>query len=264
MAFSVTTYNVLASAYAHRGWYPRTPAVVLTPEWRIPALAHKIPALNADLLCLQEVEPAVVGRLKAELGQSGYDVHYARNGEGRPDGLAILFRAVRFTSVSATRLVFTDGAGVAPDSGYIALIALFRVENRLLGVINTHLQWDPPDSPPEGRRGFRQARQLLREYKNLENAAAGWILAGDLNDTPGSELTAMMRRTGLDYAHRQLGATATCNVNGEARLIDYLYHSNALRSDPQAPLAINRDTILPSAEEPSDHVALTASFAWKD
>jgi mRNA deadenylase 3'-5' endonuclease subunit Ccr4 len=264
MAFSVATYNVLASAYAHRGWYPRTPAVVLTPEWRIPALAHRISAFKADLFCLQEVEPAVVGRLKAELAQVGYHVHYARNGAGRPDGLAIFYREKIFTSVSATHLVFTDGGGVAPDSGYIALIALLQVENRLLGVMNTHLQWDPPDHLPEDRRGYRQAREVVNEYKKRESAAAGWIVAGDLNDTPDSALAAMIRETGLDYAHRELGAAATCNVNGQARMIDYLFHSAALRSEPEAPPPIDHSTILPSAEEPSDHVALIARFAWKD
>jgi mRNA deadenylase 3'-5' endonuclease subunit Ccr4 len=262
--FTVATYNVLAGAYAHRGWYRRTPAIVLTPEWRVPALARHIAGLNADLICLQEVEPPVVGRLKAEIGRLGYNVHYARNGAGRPDGLAIFYREESFTAMSATRLVFRDGGGVAPDSGYIALIGLFRIEDRLLGVINTHLQWDAPGIPREERRGCRQARELQGEYRKLESSATGWILAGDLNDTPESELAAMMRDTGLDYAHRELGDPATCNVNGQARMIDYLYHSSALRAEPEAPRLIDKHTILPCAEEPSDHVALVARFEWKD
>jgi mRNA deadenylase 3'-5' endonuclease subunit Ccr4 len=262
--FSVATYNILAGAYAHRGWYRRTPAIVLTPEWRVPALAHHVAALNNDLICLQEVEPAVVGRLKAELARLGYDVHYARNVAGRPDGLAIFYREKTFNLVSATRVVFSDGGGVAPDSGTIALIALFRVENRLLGVINTHLHWDPPHKAPEARRGYRQGRQLVSEYRRLEKSAAGWILAGDLNETPDSALAKVICEAGLDYAHRALGAPATCNVNGEARMIDYLYHSSALRSEAEAPPPVDHDTALPSAEQPSDHVPLTARFAWKD
>jgi len=264
ISFSVATYNVLANAYAHRGWYPRTPAMVLTPEWRVPALVQRISELKSDLLCLQEVEPEVLARLKAEFACVGYAAHYALKGAGRPDGLAIFYRADSLTAVSATRLAFADGGGVAPDSGYIALIALFRAEHRLLGVINTHLHWVRPDSRPQERRGYRQGRQLVREYRKLETTAAGWILAGDLNDTPDSELAAMMREAGLNYAHRELGAAATCNVDGEARMIDYLYHSAALRSKPEALPRIDNYTILPSAEQPSDHVPLAARFTWEN
>jgi mRNA deadenylase 3'-5' endonuclease subunit Ccr4 len=263
VSFSVATYNILASAYAHRGWYPRTPAIVLRPEWRIPALARHVAGLKADLLCLQEVEPDLLARLRAELAVSGYDVHYARNAGRRPDGLAMFYRKEAFITVSASRLVFTDGDGAAPDSGCIALIALFRVEERLLGVINTHLLWDPPGSSLTAQRGYRQARQLLAEYRKLENSAAAWILAGDLNVTPESALVAMMRGAGLDYAHRRL-SVATCNVKGEARMIDYLYHSTALCSEPDAPAPIDDRTILPSAEQPSDHVPLMARFTWLD
>jgi endonuclease/exonuclease/phosphatase family metal-dependent hydrolase len=237
--------------------------MVLTPEWRIPALAQHVAGLRADLLCLQEVEPETLARLRVELAASGYDVHYARNAGRRPDGLAMFYRKESFASVNASRLVFADGDGASADSGCIALIALFRVEDRLLGVINTHLLWDPPGSPLEAQRGYRQARQLLAEYRKLENTAGGWILSGDLNVTPDSALAAMIHDAGLAYAHRGLDAAVTCNVNREARMIDYLYHSAALDAAPERPTPIDHGTILPSAEQPSDHVALAARFRWK-
>ena len=55
--FSVASYNVLASAYIERAWYRRTPVIALDRAWRVPALVQHVAKLDADILCLQEVEP---------------------------------------------------------------------------------------------------------------------------------------------------------------------------------------------------------------
>lgn len=264
MSFSVATYNVLANAYVSRAWYPGTPAMVLDPAWRIPALVQHISALNADLLCLQEIEPDLLAPLRTGLAAIGYDGQYARKGAGRPDGLAIFYRKEKFVLVSAACLSYADAAGAVPDSGYVALIARFRIVDRLLGVINTHLLWDPPGTALEAQRGFCQARQMMAGWETIVDSAAAWILAGDLNVTPGSALVAMIQQAGWDYAHRDLTGAATCNVKSEARMIDYLFHSAALRPEPVAPTPVDDRTVLPSAEEPSDHVAIAARFKWKD
>lgn len=263
VSFSVATYNVLATAYVSRAWYPRTPAMVLDPAWRIPALVRHVSALNADLLCLQEIEPELLAPLRTELAAIGYSGEYARKGAGRPDGVAIFYRREKFAWISSARLNYADAAGAPADSGYMALIALFRIADRLLGVINTHLVWDPPGAALEARQGYRQACQLLAKWERIADSARAWIIAGDFNVTPDSALVTMIRQTGLDYAHRDLTGAATCNVKSEARMIDYLFHSPALHADPLAPPPVDDRTVLPSAEQPSDHVAIAARFAWK-
>ena len=263
--FTVATYNLLASAYINRAWYPRTPALVLNPAWRIPALAQYVSALDADLLCLQEVEPDVFATLRTSLAGSGYGVHYARKSAGRPDGVAIFYRKEKFEPVNATRLNYVDAQGAEADSGYVALIALFRAADRILGVIDTHLSWDPPGTALELQRGYRQARQLLTEYeKSVGGPADAWILAGDLNATPDSALIGMIRQTDFDYSHNGLADAASCNVNGEARMIDYIFHSSALRSDPVEIIPVDNRAVLPSAEQPSDHVAIRARIVWRN
>jgi mRNA deadenylase 3'-5' endonuclease subunit Ccr4 len=259
--FSVATYNVLANAYAMRAWYPRTPSMVLDPAWRIPALARYVSELQADLLCLQEVEPDLFGTLRASLGSAGYESYYARKGAGRPDGAAIFYRRQKFALISAGRLLYADAADRERDSGYLALIALFRAGERLLGVINTHLVWDPPGGALETQQGYRQACHLLTEYQRIEHTAAAWILAGDLNVVSESALAAMIRGAGFEQAHSAKGS-ATCNVGGEARMIDYLFHTSALRAEPQPIVSIDHQTVLPSANHPSDHVPVSARFTW--
>jgi mRNA deadenylase 3'-5' endonuclease subunit Ccr4 len=261
MSFSVATYNLLASAYVNRAWYRRSPAMVLDPAWRVPALTQYILMLKADLLCLQEVEPDVLATLRTTLAGSGYSVHYARKSARRPDGVAIFYHQGKFEPVKATRLDYADAQAGEVDSGYIALIALFRAAGRIIGVINTHLLWDPPGTALEMQRSYRQAGQLLAEYEKAAGEADAWILAGDLNVTPESALIALIRQAGFDYSHYGTGA-ATCNVNGEARMIDYIFHSSALCSEPVEIIAVDNRTVLPSASQPSDHVAISARMDW--
>ena len=262
LSFSVATYNVLANAYANRAWYRRTPSMVLNPAWRVPALVEHISALKTDVLCLQEVEPDVFATLRASLAPSRYNVQYARKSGDHPDGVAIFYHREKFELVSASRFIFADQEGAAPDSGYIALTAILRAPEGVIGVINTHLLWDPPGTPPESRRGYRQARQLLAEWAKIAGSAGAWILAGDFNVTPDNALVGMIRQAGLDYAHRASENGATCNVHGDARMIDYIFYSHPLCSKPEAITPVHDLTVLPSAQQPSDHVAIVARFSW--
>jgi len=265
MSFSVASYNVLASAYIQRAWYRRTPGLVLDPAWRVPALVQYVSKLGADMFCLQEVEPETFVALRTTLAELGFGGQYARKLAGRPDGVALFYRRTVFEMLSAHSLAYADGAGVAPDSGYGALTSRLRTRDGILGVINTHLAWDPPETARGAQLGLRQARQLLAELESgAARGARGWIVAGDFNVTPESEIVALMEQAGFQYAHRGLPGVFTCNVGAKARLIDYLFHSANFRAQPSAPTRIDDKTILPSVVEPSDHVAIMATFDWKD
>jgi endonuclease/exonuclease/phosphatase family metal-dependent hydrolase len=220
--------------------------------------------LNADILCLQEVEAETFVALRTSLGVMRYGAQYARKYARRPEGCAVFYRENLFELLSARIVAYADGADVAPDTGHIALIALFRTAGGILGMINTHLTWDPPTTPPNVQIGRRQAQHLLAEYESNASDARGWIMAGDLNVTPDSEIIAMVERAGLQYAHSGLTGVFTCNVNHNARMFDYIFRSAALVAEPQLPVAIDDETVLPSAEEPSDHVPIMAKFDWND
>lgn len=264
MSFSVVSYNVLATAYIQRAWYPRTPALVLNPAWRVPALAQYIAKLDADLFCLQEVEPESFVALRTFLSDKGYAGEFARKLAGRPDGLAIFYRRGIFEWLGARVVAYADGGGFAHDSGYIAQLARLRHGEKILGVINTHLTWDPPNSARELQRGLRQIQQCVAEYRLTAAETDGWIVSGDFNVAPEGEPVSLLRQAGFDFAHRELAATATCNMGGSARMIDYLFHSATLSAAPTAPRRIDDRTILPSGEEPSDHLPILARFDWRD
>jgi mRNA deadenylase 3'-5' endonuclease subunit Ccr4 len=264
MSFSVVSYNVLASAYIQRAWYRRTPRLVLDPSWRVPALVQHISKLDADLFCLQEVEPETFVALRTFLGDRGYRGEYVRKLAGRPEGLAVFYRHTKFDIIESQVVAYADGAGVAHDTGYVAQWMLMRSGDRTLGVINTHLTWDPPNTARESQRGLRQAQQILAEYQTRAADATGWIISGDFNVTPESEIVALALQAGLQYAHQNLANVFSCNIGGSARLIDYLFYSGELNAAGSVLRRIDAQTILPSAEEPSDHVAIMARVDWHD
>src|SRR5262245_33420327 len=139
MAFTVATYNVLATSYLDRGTY-RTPRELLRPEWRVPALVRHIASLAVDLLCLQEVEADVFAALASRLSPEGYIGHYELKGRDKPDGCATFFRQSAFSHRHSQRLEYADREkGPQEHSGFIALLVVLEHAGRLLGVANTHL-----------------------------------------------------------------------------------------------------------------------------
>jgi hypothetical protein len=59
------------------------------------------------------------------------------------------------------------------------------------------------------------------------------------------------------YAGRE---QATCNQNRKAKRMDYIFHTPGLKAEPAKLMEIDDLTPLPSADEPSDHLALVAAI----
>jgi mRNA deadenylase 3'-5' endonuclease subunit Ccr4 len=258
MAFTVATWNILATSYIRREFYPKTPPQVLDPAWRLPELVRHAAALAVDILCLQEVETPAFAALQEGLAQAGYIGRHALKGRNRPDGCATFFRG--FSLVEERRIAYADGSG-GRDSGHIGQLLILSRDNKRLGILNTHLKWDPPGTERDRQWGHRQillAIETLLQTSPLD----GQIICGDFNVTGESDVVQTLRAAGMDYAHRQCPGIATCNSNGDARLIDYLFHSASLHAKPSLPPPIDGRTVLPSPEQPSDHAPLMAEFDW--
>ncbi|MDP6946981.1 MAG: endonuclease/exonuclease/phosphatase family protein, partial [Myxococcota bacterium] len=137
MTVSVLTYNILADAYLRPEYYAEVPPAVLEPDRRRRALLEVLAGADADVLCLQEVEPEVFDHLAGRLEPLGYAGHYGQKGRGRPDGCATFVRVERFERHAATALHYVDGAGRGGDSGHLALMVTLETGDLALGVANT-------------------------------------------------------------------------------------------------------------------------------
>ncbi len=253
MAFTLVTWNVLATAYIRATFYPRTPVWCLDPEWRHPRITLRAISFDADVLCLQEVDADVFGALYARLASAGYFGELALK-EGKPEGCATFVRQGCFTKIESRRVAYHDGGGAA-DSGHIAHVVTADHDGARVTFLNTHLKWDPPRTPVEQQWSMKQAREALDVLADTKAAAE--IVCGDLNVTPESDVVRALQAAGFDYAHKD-GEVMTCNSNSVAKLIDYVFFRGVLRVVGQRPRVIDGRTPLPSDDEPSDHLPLVA------
>ena len=231
---SIATWNILADAYIRPQYYPHTPAEWLRPEKRRPALLAGLRALDADILCLQEVEEDFFREIASTLDD--YQCRYLKKAGGKPDGCATCFRGLTLKECNEIR--YSD------DSGHVALVLALDGAT----IANTHLKW----SPPEKRVGYGQMRELL------ERLPQGTVVCGDLNVTPDSEVILLAAKRGLRPAHP--AGAVTCNANRAAKKIDYLLHDASLPARPDPVPPIDNDTPLPSEMHPSDHLPLRVVF----
>lgn len=262
MALTVASYNVLADSYINPAWYPGTDARFLDPARRHPALVDRIARLAADIVCLQEVESDVFWLIEERLTAAGYEGKYAGKGGGKPDGCATFLKVDAVALRTVRTLSYADGSGTQPASGHIALITVVEREGCQVGIANTHLKWDPPGTPPAKQVGLRQIRELLDARAGLAPGCSSWIICGDLNVTPDSAVVQLLQKTGFRDAYAAQPRAFTCNANRNARRIDFLFHSSDLVAELADLPMIDNDTPLPTAEQPSDHLAISARFHW--
>lgn len=259
MSFVVCSYNTLANAYIEPRYFPYAAAEHLRPEWRMGALADAIEKRATQILCLQEIEAATFGLLERRLAKRGYAGEYLKKAGERLDGCATFFDRSLFTRGDVHRLVYDDGIAGQPASGSIALLLELRQGARTLGIANTHLKWQAASTPPDQRIGLRQARQLVGALQPRD----AWIVCGDLNATSATLTLDTFWSVGFADAYASRPDDFTCNSNEIAKRIDYLLYRGPLDAQPHALPPIHATTPLPSLDQPSDHLAISATFGWR-
>ncbi len=253
----ISSYNILATAYIRSEFYPYVNPKHLKWENRRAPLLHKIAELEADILCLQEVEKPFYSLLETNLRKQGYTGVYAQK-HGKPDGCATLFKTEKLNLLDVKTLYYKDGQGER-DSGHLALITTFETKTSALHIANTHLKWDRTNNSGEAHWGWRQLQELLGKGITTDNA---WIICGDFNVLPDSFLVQELFARGFKDAYQER-PQPTSNSNSQAKRIDYLFYTDHFVAIPQKIPEIYDTTPLPSETEPSDHLSVMAIFQKK-
>jgi len=239
---------MLADAYVRPEHTPYTAPELLDPARRGPALLDRLLGYatgGTDVLCLQELEPAMFAAATAQLETLGYEGRFLQK-QRKPDGVAIFLR--RALGVPTFReLVYGDG------TGHGALAAMVGG----IGIATTHLKWESPDVLPEERLGRQELRELTEAWVRPDER---WIVCGDLNADAQSPVLAVAFACGLRDAYESLPDACTCNSNGRRKRIDFILHSSGFVATPAPLRAITDVTPLPSIDEPSDHLAILATL----
>ncbi|MEV4315967.1 endonuclease/exonuclease/phosphatase family protein [Actinocrispum sp. NPDC049592] len=242
-SFTAVTYNVLAQAHVRPHRYPLCHPQALDPVRRRALLLTKIDELNADLLCLQEVEPDLHQDLCERLEPTHHTAYAQR--PGRPDGYAVFARRDLF-------------GWKRPEVIDVALIAHLTMNGEPLHVACTHLKWQDESVPPARHVGYHQMLELI---KHRDRTGGTWIFAGDFNATSQSFVITAALDNGMAESCRNQRPWDTVAINGRTRKLDYLLFSEGqFVPIPGRLPKLFRDTVLPSLTEPSDHLPVTVKL----
>jgi CCR4-NOT transcription complex subunit 6 len=256
--FRISSYNVLADAYADPKRYPSTAPRLLAWASRSKRVVERVASLSPDFACLQEVDAAAWPELEAAFALRGYRAVFAGKGRQRPDGCALVYRSGGAPLAGWEALHFHDASGSEAPSGHLALIGRFEMPFGPLLVIGTHLRWQQAGANDAAHVGYRQARELLDHCADRSPATSQVLVCGDFNATADSPVVRAFVDAGFIDAYAA-APQATCNPHRRAARIDYLFASEGLRISPEALPAIDDRTVLPSDVEPSDHLPITAT-----
>lgn len=170
--------------------------------------------VDPDIVALQEVDERVERSggvdQAARLGEL-LDMNHAFGAfmdyQGGRYGLAILSRCP-IVAIDSVRLTEGNEPRVA-----LAITATAR-DGSALKVVNVHFDWVQDD-------GFRYT-QAAEVAAYLDAVAGSWILAGDLNDQPGSRTLELFRRRAAEAAKPD-GARFTFPADEPIREIDFIF-----------------------------------------
>ncbi|XP_054844765.1 protein angel homolog 2 isoform X2 [Eublepharis macularius] len=211
--FTVMSYNILSQDLLEDNshLYKHCRHQILSWNYRFPNILSDIKQLDADVLCLQEVQEDHYGaEIKPSLEALGYHCEYKMRTGRKPDGCAICFKTSKFSLLSSNPVEFFRRNIPLLDRDNVGLVVLLQPRfhckaTAAICVANTHLLYNP-------RRGdikLTQLAMLLAEITNLAIQEDGrfcpLVLCGDFNSVPHSPLYNFLREGKLNYEGLPIG-----------------------------------------------------------
>ncbi|KAM5165537.1 protein angel homolog 2 isoform 2-T3 [Mantella aurantiaca] len=210
--FSVVSYNILSQDLLedNSSLYSHCRRPYLFWNYRLPNILRELEEMNADILCLQEVqENHYQEQIKPSLEARGYLCEYKSRTGAKPDGCAICFKSDKFKLMLVKPVEYFRRNIALLDRDNVGLLLMLQPKmNReapTICVANTHLLYNP-------RRGdikLTQLAILLAEITEIAQTQEGKfcpiILCGDFNSVPGSPLLRFIKEGNLNYEGMTIG-----------------------------------------------------------
>lgn len=188
---------------------------------------------GADIVLLQELDvrtqrsggvdqPAVLARLTDLYSVFGKSLDY----QGGDYGIAILSRWP--VAMSTTRRLPVAPPQERAGGSYeprTALMATFALPGRHLTVVNTHI-----DPSGDDRWRLQEIRTIIAMADSLTRAGSTFLVGGDFNSTPESEVQVRVRGGSLRDAWAECGRGdgLTYPADSSVKRIDYLFLTGSL------------------------------------
>lgn len=227
-SFTLLTWNLLFTRWITPDWYPDCAPEDLDPQRRHPRLLAALRELRSDVMALQEVDIELIPSLAR-----AFPDHQLVELRYREAGMVVLVRG------GGARLEVLE---LEPGNKRAALVTL--PGGLRLAVV--HLSWADPGEV-ERRPGLPQLERVL--------AAGPDLLCGDLNSHPDGPERRRAVAWGL-IDHSPPGPS--CNVKRRLEPLDVILARPGLDVRAEALTRIERGTVMPSPDFPSDHLPMRA------
>ena len=260
MSFSIVSYNVLAACHILPDRYPESPPDTLASRLRYGRIGDQIFLMDADLVCLQEVDAECFALLSQRLGSFGYEGFHDLRSHSTREGCGFFAKSGALSLHGRSRCDLEDPPGTADASHRFAQVLDLEVAGHRFLIANTHLQWDRPDRPASVHRGVGQARQLVEAIDRMVGEEGDAIVCGDFNARPDSDVCRVFFEAGY-LAARPVGAEQpTCRANGRLSEVDYVLCRGFPSALPWSRIRLHATSPMPGPDHPSDHIPVGATL----
>lgn len=279
---SLVSWNILASSYALPIKYPWSDPQDLDWTVREPRIIEKLASMDADVVCLQEVQVDLWQSLLSKLAKHGYHGVLQEMGRRHPVANAVLVR-------EGLSIVRTESRSRA----LITVIMDDEHSSSPLYLANVHL--DAGNTEESDVTRFNQIKSLCKRLQNQVSKDSHHdetvdedptiIIAGDCNMLRDSALHTLLR-TGVVptqdddirmttnistilpltdvYLHHSPNTQQMTYRSGH--VLDYIWISDTVECKITLPLDDEATTVgpkaWPSVTQPSDHIAIGALLTW--
>ncbi|OMJ70668.1 hypothetical protein SteCoe_31296 [Stentor coeruleus] len=295
-SFSVASYNILADAYS--SYMTHCPGNFLSFEYRSSLIFDEIREMDADFVCLQEVD-RYYDYMEPFFKNQGYEsLWMKRPSYWNPDGSLIAWKKNVWELVEAMNLSFNEHPICQKNQDYarngVGVVGMFRNKENQSGVIigTAHFYWDPA---LENVKFLQSVMFKSAVYRMKEKYSVPVVITGDFNSLPDSPpikyLTNQEFSLNLElYSHKEILViekpqefTLFSSYANYSELrypeytnytpdfkgcIDYILYSEGLRVINLRKVLDSNDLKqykgLPSEKHPSDHLPLQVWFSGSD
>lgn len=252
-SFKVMSYNILADKFCKYGDYSQVAEEDLKWANRKHNLIEYILNIKADVICLQEVDVAAYDFISQKLAHYGYAAIYGDSLDTKNnDAVMTLYKNSKFKLAKTKIIAF-------PNSSKTFLISeLLETTNKKISIVNVKIKWDDSNKKLKDHIGYKQINFLISNLLPLIESGP-LLICGDFNVEPDGMCLHKINEF-LDDIHANTDYK-TFNENRYLKRIDYIFYNKFVKHNNYSQyIKLTPDTVLPSKNQPSDHLPVVATI----
>lgn len=273
LSFSVFQWNVLARCYSNPKHYPNALPEQVTFEYRKEFIEKELKSLDADIICLQEVDERDLNFFSDICPTDKFKLSYVKKIYSQ-DGSLIIFKN-KFDLIKELSLNLFEEDGILWQNQIlnIVVLSLLHEDKQVILIICcVHLKAGPLERRARTLQSIQISNELtkLKQEYESKDSVVGIVISGDFNDVMDSSPLVNLLSNGFASAITEgftcyhsfpllFGVTYTYKG-----MLDYILYNDKLQviSKLEPPKKDKIKSGIPTATYPSDHISLFCTLKF--